>query len=164
MKKISMALGLLLIVFTACVSSEEVPEITPQQAFQMVEKESTYLIDVRSIAEYVFIGHPEMAYNVPLSFWSDMDQAFVPNQNFVEDIKKRFNAEDKLIFICRSGGRSMRAAQLMNDAGYTSVFSVNEGFEGRTDEDGYRTLEGWKNRDLPYVYDQKEELRYKNKN
>jgi len=163
MKKISMVLGLLLIVFTACVSSEEIQEITPQQAFQMVEKESTYLIDVRSIAEYVFIGHPEMAYNVPLSFWSEMDQAFVPNQNFVEDIKKRFNPEDDLVFICRSGGRSMRAAQLMSDAGYTSVFNVNEGFEGRKDENGYRTLEGWKNRNLPYVYDQIDELRYKYK-
>lgn len=164
MKKHSFVLGLLLIVFTACIFSEEVQEITPQQAFQMVKKENTYLIDVRSIAEYVFIGHPEMAYNVPLSFWNEMDQAFVPNQNFVEDIKKRFNPEDKLIFICRSGGRSMRAAQLMNDAGYTSVINVNEGFEGRIDENGYRTLGGWKNRNLPYVYDQKEELRYKNKN
>lgn len=164
MKKKSMVLGFLLVVFNVCISSEEVPEITPQQAFQMVQKENTYLIDVRSIAEYVFMGHPEMAYNVPLLFWSEMDQAFVPNQNFTEDIKKRFNPEDKLIFICRSGGRSMRAASLMNDAGYISVINVNEGFEGRIDKNGYRALGGWKNRSLPYVYEQKEELRYKFKN
>ena len=111
MKKLSTLLTFLLIVFTACVSSEEIEEVTPQQAFQMIEKENTYLIDVRSIAEYVFIGHAEMAYSVPSSFWDERSQALVANQNFVEDIKARFKPEDSLIFICRSGGRSMRAAR-----------------------------------------------------
>jgi hypothetical protein len=37
-------------------------------------------------------------------------------------------------------------------AGYQEVFNVPEGFEGKKDEKGYRIVNGWKNRGLPYTY------------
>ena len=56
----------------------------------MLEQPATYLVDVRTIAEYVFVGHPEMAYNIPLLFWKEMEQKSAPNENFMEDIDSRF--------------------------------------------------------------------------
>lgn len=47
------------------VFSQEIIELSSQEAYEMAKKPSSYIIDVRSIAEYVFIGHPEMAYNIP---------------------------------------------------------------------------------------------------
>lgn len=55
----------------------------------------------------------------------------------------------------------MEAAKLAKQAGFSEVFSVKTGFEGKKDEQGLRTLNGWKNRELPYTYKVKEELRYR---
>jgi rhodanese-related sulfurtransferase len=131
---------------------QEVKEVSPSEAYDLVKKADTYLIDVRTIAEYVFVGHPENAYNLPLQFWNERAQSQVRNRNFLRDIASRFTKEDTLIFICRSGNRSPVAAQMAMNAGYQNVFNVPEGFESRKDEDGYRTVEGWKNRGLPYTY------------
>jgi protein-arginine deiminase len=127
----------------------------------MLEQPSTYLVDVRTIAEYVFVGHPEMAFNIPLLFWSEMEQKMTTNKNFIQDIKSRFEEKDVLIFICRSGGRSLGAATLASRAGFLNVSSIKEGFEGEKDEKGYRTVDGWKNRNLPYTYQLKKELVYR---
>jgi len=135
--------------------------ISPQKAFEMLENPSTYLIDVRSIAEYVFTGHPEMAYNIPSRFWSEKEQGLVPNENFLQDINSRFEKDDTLIFMCRSGGRSLKAAQLVKEAGFKNVFSINEGFGGEKDAKGLRTINGWKNRQLPYTYKLDDKLIYR---
>ena len=84
--------------------------------------------DVRSIAEYVFVGHPRMAYNIPLRFWNEELQDFESNETFIEDVKSRFKKDNRLIFLCRSGGRSLRAAKMARNAGFTSVFNVSLGF------------------------------------
>lgn len=55
----------------------------------------------------------------------------------------------------------MKAAKLAYEEGFTRVFSIKEGFEGKKDEKGYRTLNGWKNSGLPYTYQLKTELVYK---
>jgi rhodanese-related sulfurtransferase len=120
------------------------------------------LIDVRSIAEYVFIGHPEMAYNIPLMFWSEKQQKLILNENFLTNIESRFKRDDILIFICRSGGRSLKTATMAKQSGFINVFSVKEGFEGQKDKKGYRSINGWKNSELPYTYQVKKELRYRN--
>jgi rhodanese-related sulfurtransferase len=159
MKKIVLIITLSIVV-TIFLLSETVKEISPQEAYQMLEQPSTYLVDVRSIAEYVFVGHPEMAFNTPLLFWSEMEQRLTTNKNFIQDIKSRFEEKDVLIFICRSGGRSLGAATLASRAGFLHVFNIKEGFEGETDEKGYRTVGGWKNRNLPYTYKLKKELVY----
>ena len=111
-----------------------------------------HLVDVRSIAEYVFIGHPEMAHNIPLSFWDEKIQDFVSNETFVQDLKSRFKTDDRLIFICRSGGRSLRAARMAQKAGFERIFNITLGFEGEKNTEGYRVVNGWKN-SLPYTYD-----------
>jgi rhodanese-related sulfurtransferase len=147
------------IVFSGFTFADDDKKITPEEAFKMIQKPSTYLIDVRSIAEYVFVGHPEMAYSIPLLFWSEQDQRMVPNSNFIEDIRKRFKETDVLVFICRSGKRSLKAAQMAQKAGFSDFYNVGEGIEGEKDEQGYRTRGGWKN-ELPYTYELNAKLMY----
>ncbi len=69
MKKITLILVCIFKLF-GFVNSQEITELSPQEAYEMSQNPSSYLIDVRSIAEYVFVGHPEMAYNIPSSFSS----------------------------------------------------------------------------------------------
>ena len=161
MKKIVFILASL-ILFSCFTFAQTIEEISSQKAFQMLKNPSTYLIDVRSIAEYVFIGHPKMAYNIPLMFWSEKQQKLISNENFLSNIKSRFKKDDILIFICRSGGRSLRTATMAKQSGFLNVFSIKEGFEGKKDEKGYRSINGWKNNKLPYTYQVKKELSYLN--
>jgi rhodanese-related sulfurtransferase len=152
-----------LILLSCFIFAQPVEEISSQKAFQMLKNPSTYLVDVRSIAEYVFVGHPEMAYNIPLMFWSEERQRFISNQNFLADIESRFKKDDILIFICRSGGRSFSAATMVRQSGFLKVFNIKEGFEGESDENGYRSINGWKNSGLPYTYRVNSELSYQKK-
>jgi hypothetical protein len=49
------------------------------------------------------------------------------------------------------------------EAGFTHVINIKEGFEGKKDEQGLRTVNGWKNRHLPYTYRLNPELAYPKK-
>ena len=44
--------------------------VMPDEAYRMWEADpdGVHILDVRTFAEYVFGGHPEMAYNIPLVF------------------------------------------------------------------------------------------------
>lgn len=139
-------------VLAYCVSSQEIKEISSNDAFELLKEADVHLVDVRSIAEYVFVGHPEMAHNIPLSFWDEKIQDFVANETFVQDLKSRFKTDDRLIFICRSGGRSLRAARMAQKAGFERVINITLGFEGEKNTEGYRVVNGWKN-SLPYTYE-----------
>jgi rhodanese-related sulfurtransferase len=162
-----MILKPLLIVLSVCLSwspsiAQDVPGLSAREAYEMTMKDpAVRLVDVRSVAEYCLIGHPETAANVPLTFWDEKAQTFVPNDRFLDDLKARYKPEETLVFICRSGGRSLRAAQMAREAGYLKVSNIKEGFEGDPDARGYRTVNGWKNAGLPYTYQVKKELGYR---
>lgn len=159
--------SLLLLVAAAAVlsfgfqSGQGVRDLTPAEAYRMMQESSVFLVDVRSVAEYVFVGHPENAYNIPLMFWEEKRQEMVPNPHFLQDLEARFEKEDVLIFICRSGGRSRKAAEVARDAGFERVFNIMEGFEGEKGPQGHRTVNGWKNAELPYTYEMKEPFAYR---
>jgi rhodanese-related sulfurtransferase len=143
------------------LGAPDIGALPPEEALAMVKNPGTHIIDVRSIAEYVLIGHPVDALNIPLTFWNEKAQSFETNGDFVQDIQERFGKSDTLIFICRSGGRSQKAAEAAFQAGFAKVYSVTEGFEGEKDENGHRTVGGWKNRGLPYTYDVNPNLAYR---
>lgn len=127
-------------------------DISSTQAFRMLDQPATYLVDVRTVAEYVYVGHPDMAHNIPLVFWDEQNLQTVANEQFVEDMKARFKLSDTVIIICRSGIRSPHARRMLRSAGFQKVFNVTEGFEGKKDQDGHRIVDGWKNQGLPYTY------------
>lgn len=99
----------------------------------------TYLIDVRTRAEYQFVGHPVKAFLFPYLFLTDQfgkkEEIFgyqfsTPNKNFIEQISAVFKKEDNLLIICRDGERSQLAAQDLISAGFKKVYDVYDGFEG----------------------------------
>ncbi len=160
MKQLARILGFISI-FGNLVFPQEIESISAREAYKMLEQPSVYLIDVRSVAEYVFVGHPEKAHNIPLMFWSEKTQKLIPNEEFLEDIESRFKPENTLIFMCRSGGRSARAYRMLQAKGFNNLYNIQHGFEGELSAEGYRTVNGWRNSGLPYTYKVKEELAYR---
>ena len=122
------------------------------------------IIDVRTTEEYLFVGHPVMAWNIPLRFqtyqWDTENKRFPmkSNPDFVSAVKLIARATDTLIVICRSGGRSAMAVNQLAEEGFKNVFSITDGFEGDIVTDstsvfqGQRLINGWKNSGLPWTY------------
>jgi rhodanese-related sulfurtransferase len=163
-------------VATGVVPEAEVPErkrtslglyVAAREAYAMLETEPDriHIVDVRTPEEYVFVGHPEMARNVPLVFmdyeWdADKDEPVVePNPAFVTRVAELYTTADTLLIMCRSGGRSARAVDILTQAGFGCVYNVIDGFEGDKVDDptsafhGKRMKNGWKNSGSPWTYD-----------
>ena len=146
--------------------------VTSAEAFEMwsADKEHIVILDIRTPEEYLFVGHAEMAWNVPAfdqSYqWDSKQKHFpmVPNPDFVKTIKELFQTDDTLLITCRSGDRSAIAVNELAKAGYTRAYTITDGFEGGIVNDpesvfsGQRMLNGWKNSGLPYTYDLDPEL------
>jgi rhodanese-related sulfurtransferase len=117
----------------------------------MASPGDTFIIDVRTRAEYEFVGHPDLPNgvpNIPLVFYDE----WRPNENFVADVEERFTKEANLLIICRSGHRAETAAWLLVKEGFTSLSFITDSFEGTLDKEGHRTVDGWINNGLPYTY------------
>lgn len=160
MKKTVIA-SILFIALSCAFFPQSAKNVSAEEAFQMLQESDTYLVDVRSIAEYVFVGHSKMAYNVPLLLWNERKQKLESNQDFLRDIRSRFKPDDTLIFICRSGGRSSRAYRQVKKAGFKKLYNVEHGFEGDKDAEGYRSVNGWRNSKLPYTFELDHRLAYR---
>jgi len=125
-------------------------DLTPAEAWAKLE-EGAILVDVRTEGEWAHIGIPDTkaTENDPL-FIQWTFAGGIPNPNFLTELKSQAPEEGgtELVFLCRSGQRSIAAAIAATEAGYTS-YNVLEGFEGEPDRYGERTVNGWKNRGLP---------------
>ena len=121
------------------------------------------VIDVRTPEEYAFVGHAEMAWNIPVAFVQyqrkdgKTEYGARPNPDFVAEVKKRTQPTDTLLLMCRSGGRSAMAINQLADAGFKNVYNITDGFEGDKVDDpgsvffGKRMRNGWKN-SVPWTY------------
>ena len=69
-----------------------------------------------------------------------------PNTHFLSELQGEAGKDAVLLFLCRSGKRSVAAAQAATFAGYLQAFNVLEGFEG----DG-NPATGWIKHNLPRV-------------
>ncbi|UCH07327.1 MAG: hypothetical protein JSV55_14860 [Deltaproteobacteria bacterium] len=120
--------------------AQEPKDILSIEAYDMLNTvPDTYLIDVRTRAEYQFIGHAPMAHLFPLYFMSDQlvqkdeqweYQLTNNNKAFVEEISKKFQKDNNLLIISRDGTRSILAARQLIKAGFKNVYNVKDGFEG----------------------------------
>ena len=132
-----------------------VENIAPTQAWDAIKANpQAQLVDVRTDAEWNFVGVPDLAEagkQVVLIPWQ-VYPAMQVNGAFVEHLKEAgFTPEHRIYFLCRSGARSMAAAQAAQAAGFPHVFNVADGFEGPPDPSGHRgTVAGWKAEDLPW--------------
>lgn len=125
-------------------------DLSPQEAWAKLE-DGAILVDVRTEGEWAHIGIPDTneTDNDPLFIQWNLAGG-IPNARFVEQLKQQAPEEPgtELVFLCRSGARSIAAAIAATEAGFTS-YNVLEGFEGEPDRYGERTVNGWKNRGLP---------------
>ena len=103
--------------------------VTAREAYEMwkADPERIKVLDVRTFEEYVLIGHAEMAANVPLAFptykWdaNKGNYSVVMNSDFIAHVKERFNPDDTILVMCRSGDRSAMAINALAKAGFTKV-------------------------------------------
>ncbi len=123
-------------------------------------------IDIRTKGEFQFLGTPTVIdQNIPymeiddLAGWDKKNNRYTmsPNSDFVGAVSAlathmNRGKSDPIILICRSGDRSSRAADLLQEAGYSKVYSVVDGFEGDMSPAGRRDVNGWKNANLPWTY------------
>jgi rhodanese-related sulfurtransferase len=136
-----------------------VPDVSPSDTWSRLKADAkAVLVDVRTRAEWAYVGLPDLSSlskRVVLVEW----QTFPDNREdpqFAErlDAALTSSAVDKgtdVFFICRSGARSLRAAETMTAAGYQSCRNVADGFEGPLDSDRHRgRISGWKAAGLPW--------------
>ncbi len=128
------------------------------------DPDSMPIVDVRSPEEYVFVGHPTMALNIPVSLvaWESIDgqpkMKMKPNPHFIAEMRKRFKPEDAILIICRSGARSTVAVNILAEAGFKAAYNVHDGVEGDKVKNpdsvfhGMRKKDSWKNAGLPWTY------------
>ena len=120
--------------------TQEPKDILSIEAYDMLNTvPNTYLIDVRTRAEYQLIGHPSMAFLFPYYFFTDklgrkgeswIYQFSGKNKSFVEEISKKFQKTNNLLIICRGGARSILAARELIKNDFKHVYNVKDGFEG----------------------------------
>ncbi len=143
-----------------------------REAYALKQKMGTkaFFVDVRTRYEVAYLGMPTVA-DANIAYvehpddapWDDKAGRFKleVNSDFGPELARRMAAKglgkgDVVIVMCRSGDRSARAANLLSQLGYASVFSVVDGFEGDVatsgPRQGQRVVNGWKNADLPWSY------------
>ncbi len=135
-------------------------DLSPTQVWAMMEKSpgTTVLVDVRTHAEWSFVGLPETTpamKPVVLREWQ-MFPSMAVDPQFTGALAKKLSdlsigTDGHLCFLCRSGVRSMAAASAMAADGYANTYNVTGGFEGDPDANGHRgTTNGWKAEGLPW--------------
>ncbi|RPF23218.1 rhodanese-like domain-containing protein [Myceligenerans xiligouense] len=129
-------------------------DITPQEAWDLLgDVPDATLVDVRTDGEWRTIGVPDVSSlekRVVFAEWVHADGR--PNPAFLEELKAGLGATGgPVVFLCRSGQRSIGAARLATSAGIAPSYNVVEGFEGPAGPDGVRNHSGWKVRELPWT-------------
>lgn len=131
-------------------------DLTPQEAWDILASNpKAVLVDVRTEAEWNFVGVPDTSdtgrHPVFVEWTSYPDGEF--NHRFVQDLLEAGvepSADAPVIFICRSGVRSISAATAATEAGIGPSYNVLDGFEGGMNELGQRGHEGWRAAGLPW--------------
>ena len=122
--------------------------LTPREAAQLHAAGAATLVDVRTYAEWEFVGR------VPDSMlieWRRLgDQK--PNAAFLQHLRGNVDPGEAVLFLCRSGVRSHHAAEAAALAGFARAYNVLEGFEGDLDAERHRgTSGGWRFHGLPWI-------------
>ena len=132
-----------------------VDNVPPSVTWEALRSQPTaQLVDVRTDAEWVYVGVPDLtaaSKRIVLIPWQLYPEMSV-NRDFVAQMQQAgLTPDDHIYFICRSGVRSLAAAQAARDAGFRHVYNVADGFEGPIDPQGHRgRAAGWKADGLPW--------------
>jgi rhodanese-related sulfurtransferase len=130
-------------------------DITPQRAWDLLSDDpEAVLVDCRTAAEWRFVGVPDLSslgHDVVYVEWTGTDG--VHNDGFVEDLIAAgvTPGERQVVFLCRSGNRSIGAAEAATEAGIGPSYNILDGFEGNLDEQKHRGATGWRAIGLPWT-------------
>jgi rhodanese-related sulfurtransferase len=128
-----------------------IKQVEPSEAHQILTSnpDATYL-DVRTEEEFAQ-GHPAGAINIPVVFM--IPGRPQPNADFVVVAEKVLPKDRKLVVGCLAGGRSQRACEILEEAGYSDLTNVRGGFGGQRDASGQVVVKGWRDAGLPISHD-----------
>ena len=130
-------------------------DITPEEAWKLLNDDpDAVLVDCRSAAEWRWVGVADISSlgrDVVYIEWNGADGTH--NDGFVDDLVAAgvTPGERPVVFLCRSGNRSIGAAEAATDAGITPSYNVLDGFEGNLDEQKQRGGTGWRAVGLPWT-------------
>ena len=106
------------------------------------KKDDSHLIDTRSDIEWKSTGIPDLSSinkQTNLINWGPvLDQTFF--EQYKNFLLSSFNQNDNLFFICRSGSRSLMAAQFAIKLGFENSFNIFEGFHNENDQNWKKNL------------------------
>jgi len=128
--------------------------LLPKMAIERLQNNPQALfVDVRSKAEFKYVGYPENSILIPWiddPDWEPKPEAF--SDAVMQELDGRENLSDtEIILICRSGFRSNEALKCLENKGFTQVSHVASGFEGDLDENDHRgNLNGWRHDGMPW--------------
>jgi rhodanese-related sulfurtransferase len=139
--------------------------LTAREAYEKWKAElgKVKIIDVRTPEEYLFVGHPKMAWKIPVAIqiyeWDPEKQKFPMKvlPDFVSRCGEVAKPDDTLMLMCRSGGRSAIAVNLLAQAGFRHAYNIVDGMEGdvKADSDSVAQAQplkdGWKNSGCPWI-------------
>ncbi len=139
--------------------------VTANEAYEKwkADPDKVKFIDVRTPEEYLFVGHPPMSWKIPVAIqtyeWDPETKQFPmkPSADFVARMREVASPDDTLMLMCRSGGRSAIAVNLLAQAGFKNVYNIVDGMEGDTNVDSDSVAQaqplkdGWKNSGCPWT-------------
>ena len=122
--------------------------LTPREAWALQSAGAATLVDVRTFAEWEFVGR------VPDSMLIEWRRLGDQNTNpaFLQHLRGNVDPDEAVLFLCRSGVRSHHAAETATRAGYERAYNILEGFEGDLDDNRHRgRTGGWRFHGLPWI-------------
>ena len=136
-------------------------EISVDGAYALLKEDpKAALVDVRTQAEWTWVGVPDLSDlgKTPIfTEWASypgMRPAADFAQRVIAELKGRgADQETPVLFLCRSGVRSLAAARALASAGWLRCYNISEGFEGGLDAASHRrgALGGWRAAGLPWT-------------
>ncbi len=135
--------------------NEYAGDVSPTETWTALKDDPTaVLIDVRTPAEWAYVGLPDVAalgklvLTVAWQTWPEGQQ----NPAFIAEAQEQgLKLGQPVYLLCRSGVRSLAAAKALTEAGYGPCYNIAGGFEGPLDPARHRgTLAGWKLEGLPW--------------
>lgn len=127
----------------------------PKQAWDALSASpDARLVDVRTNAEWSYVGLPDLSAlgQQPVLIPWQIFPTMQVNGEFVAQMREAgLTPDHHVYFLCRSGVRSLAAAEAAAAAGFGHVYNVVGGFEGPPDANAHRgMIAGWKADGLPW--------------
>jgi rhodanese-related sulfurtransferase len=110
----------------------------------LINNKNVELLDVRTQDEWDNVGKPDGEKLGLRTHFITIVRSHDPaaNKSFVEEVKNKIDSNKELLIMCKAGGRSMMAAQLLSQENIKCI-NISDGFEGNGESPG------WKDENLP---------------